>query len=267
MRVPKQARHPLYEDPRLYDLAFGFRDIASECSGMLAIADRHGVGRPRSVVDIASGPAHHLRELARRGLVAHGIELNREMLAYSRSLCRDENIKLDLRHADMRSFRLGAAVDLAICLFDSFSHCTSDGDAVATLRSAAAALRHGGLLLLELTHPGDYFGTTGKRTSSRWTQSYPEALLKTRFSTTRIDPIEETYVASMTIDVRFPNGRAPKRITDRQLHRMWLRGSLRHVAQASGAFDIVGWYGDLHPSIALTPADGAWRMVAALRRR
>ncbi len=263
----RTASHALYENPRLYDLGFGFRDIARECDGILAIAARHGVRAPRRIIDIACGPAHHLRALARRGIEAFGIDVNGEMLAYARHLNAEANLAVRLRKADMRRFHLPIRADIAQCLFDSFSHCTDDADAVATMRCAARTLRPGGVMILELTHPADYFGGDEKRTVGRWIQRYEDVTVKTRFRTTAIDPVKETYVKSMIIDAVYKSGKVAKRIVDRQEHRMWLRGGIGHIVALSGGFDIVGWYGDLNPKIALTMRPAAWRMVVALRRR
>jgi len=263
--VRRKASHPLYEQPRLYDLAFSFRDIAAECDGILAIAQRHRI-TPRAIGDIACGPAHHLRELSRRGIDAYGIDLNRDMLAYARSLNRGKAEHLRLRIADMRCFTMPAKLDLQLCLFDSFSHCTTDEDAVATLRSAAGALRPAGLLILELTHPSDYVAASSKRTQRRWAAKHDGMLVKTRYSTTRIDPIRETYVASMTIDATFRDGRPPQRMVDRQLHRLWMPSGIRYVAGRSGYFDVVAWYGDFSPKIGFDMALSAWRMIVVLRR-
>jgi SAM-dependent methyltransferase len=266
-RGPTPASHALYENPRLYDLGFGFRDIPRECDGVLAIAARHGISAPRRIVDIACGPAHHLREYARRGLVALGVDVNAEMVDYARHLNKQAHVAVGLRKADMRRFHLAAQVDVAQCLFDSFSHCLTDADAVATLRRAAAALRAGGLMILELTHPADYFEGDEKRTVGRWIQHYGDVTVKTRFQTTAIDPVDETYVKSMVIDAAYKAGKKKKRIVDRQLHRMWLRGALRNVVAQSGAFEIVGWYGDLTPKVPLSMRPASWRMVVAMRRR
>lgn len=265
--LPSRSSHALYENPRLYDLAFGFRHIAAECRGLLGIAALHGVTRPKAIADIACGPAHHLREYARLGLHGYGVDLNREMLAYARHLSATEHLPIRLKRADMRAFVLPTKVDIAQCLFDSFSHCTTDEDAVATLRCTARALRKGGILLLELTHPADYFTAASKRTVGRWSQAYPDVTVRTRFLTTGIDPIAETYVKSMTIDAKYKDGRPPKHIVDRQLHRMWLRSGISHVAAASGVFDVVAWYGDLSPRVPLSVRMSSWRMVTVLRRR
>lgn len=261
------ASHSLYENPRLYDLGFGFRNIERECDGLLAIAAKHGVGAPRRIVDIACGPAHHLREYARRGLVALGVDVNAEMIEYARHLNTQAHAAVELRKADMRRFHLRSRVDIAQCLFDSFSHCVTDADAVATLRCAAAALPPGGLLILELTHPADFFEGDEKRTVGRWVQRYDDVTVKTRFQTTAIDAVAETYVKSMVIDAVYRVGKKKKRVVDRQLHRMWLRSGISNVVAQSGAFDIVGWYGDLTPKVLLSTRPASWRMVVAMRRR
>ena len=257
----------IYEEPALYDLAFGFRDIAQECDGLLALAHHHGIRLPRSVLEMACGPAHHLREFARRGIEAVGLDLSADMLRYARALCTRDGVRVQLRRGDMRKFRLRRPVDLALCLFDSFTHCTSDDDGVNALRSAARALRTGGLLLLELTHPADHFAPAHGRTLGRWVERHPEVVVKARYDTSHRDAVEETYVATLTIDAAYRDGRPGRRLVSRQLHRMWLRSAIANIAARSGAMQVVGWYCDLASRVPLSMRLDAWRMVAVLRRR
>jgi SAM-dependent methyltransferase len=256
----------LFEHPRLYDLAFGFRDFAEQCDGLLAIAKRFGKP-PKSVLELCCGQAHHLREFATRGMLAYGVDRNREMLAYGRSLSQRDDVDVRLICADMRSFELPKRVDLAYCLFDSFCHCTTDEDAIATLRATGAALRRGGVFIVELTHPADFFAGTGSRSVGRWTLRYPDVVVSTRFAHTDVDPVNETYAPSVTIDARYRDGRPSVRIVDRLDYRIWLPGGLRHIAAASGMFDIVGWYGDLTPDVPFSMREESWQMVVAMRRR
>jgi SAM-dependent methyltransferase len=257
----------IYAHPRLYDIAFGHRDIPAECDGLLAIAGRHGLAAPRHVVELACGPAHHLRELARRGVVGYGVDLSPRMLAYARSMSKREGVALRLVRGDMRSFRLPRKVDFALCLFDSFVHCTTDEDGVALLRSVARALVPKGLLVLELAHPADFFNLPGqKRTLTQWTDRRAKETVRTRFSITRIDPVSETYVARISIETRArPQGR-PRRLTDVATHRMWLRSAVNNIVSRSGAFEVVGTYGAMSPTVPLTMDFDSWRMVIALRR-
>jgi SAM-dependent methyltransferase len=258
----------MYRKPRLYDAAFGFRDIPAECDGLLKLAARYGVAQPKSVLELACGPAHHLRELARRGFDCHGIDINPEMLGYARELCRREGVTVSLRRGDMRTFHSSNRFQVALCLFDSFAQCTTERDAIATLRSTAAALSARGLLFVEFTHPSDYFGASRTRTVDHWTQSDGELTVRARFTINRIDPVAETFVAALTIEPTSRNGRRPGigRLQMRWTQRMWLRGGVQYVALASGAFDIVGWYGDIDPILPLGD-EQAWRMIAVLRRR
>lgn len=264
---PHKARLLLYENPRLYDLAFSFRDLKRECDGLLALAREHGLENPKSVVELACGPAHHLRELARRGLSAHGVDVSPEMLEYARSLCERDRVAVSFQRSDMRTFQLPKKVDLALCLFDSFTYCTSDADGIAALRATAGALKRSGLLILELTHPADYFGLKKRRTLNRWTERHADVDVRARYDVGGHDSVAETYVATMTIDARYRNGRPARRIVSRQLHRMWFRSAVLNIAGKSGIFEVVGWYGDLSTRVPLSMRLEAWRMVAVLRRR
>lgn len=260
---------PMYRKPYLYDVAFGFRDIPAECTGLLTLASRHGIKRPRRVLELACGPAHHLRELTQRGLDCLGIDINNEMLGYARALCRRDGSEVAFKRADMRTFRLARRFDIALCLFDSFAQCVTDRDAIETLRRTGAALRKGGLAFVEFTHPADYFGRGRSRTSERWTERSGDLTVNARFSLTRFDPIAETFVASLVIEPKGRNGkpRAAARLVMRWPQRMWLRGGIAYAVLASGCFDVVGWYGDIDPIVPLDMAAPAWRMIAVLRKR
>jgi len=264
---PRKARNGIYDDPRLYDLAFSFRDVPAECDGLLALSSKHGVAKPRSVVEIACGPAHHLRELTRRGMRAHGVDLSAGMLAYAEELCARDALRVDLVRADMRTFALRPPVDLALCLFDSFAHCTTDADGIAALRATAAAMRKNAVMILEVAHPADYFDRDDRRTISRWAERDGGTSVRARYDVSRRDAIAETYVATLAIDASFRDGRPKRRIESRQLHRMWLKSSIANIAERSDAFDVVGWYGDLETRSPLSMKQDAWRMIAVLKRR
>ncbi len=257
----------LFEHPRLYDLAFGFRDVKEQCDGLLALARRYGARTPASAVELCCGQSNHLRELARRGLKTYGVDSNREMLAYARALCKRDGVDVRLLRADMRTFELPQRVDMAYCLFDSFCHNTTDADAVETLRATGAAVRRGGVFIAELTHPGDFFAGIRSRSLGRWTQRYPDVTIATRFAHTDVDPIKETFVARVTIDAKYTDGRRPVRLVDALDYRIWMPSGLRHAAAVSGCFDIVGWHGDLTPATPLNMSEAAWQMVVVMRRR
>jgi SAM-dependent methyltransferase len=256
----------IYQNPRLYDLAFAFRDVQKECDGLLALSKVHGLGKPRGVVELACGPAHHLREFARRGIAGWGVDVSPDMLGYAKELCARDGVKVGFQRADMRSYALKRRVDLALCLFDSFTHCTTDADGIAALQATGAALRRGGLLIIEVTHPADYFDSNDRRTLSRWSQRYPDVSVTSRYGVAHRDAVAETYIATLTIEARFRDGRPARKIVSRQQHRMWVRSGISNIAARSGMFEVAGWCGDLETRVPLSMKRQSWRMVAILRR-
>jgi hypothetical protein len=50
----------VYDDPRTYELAFGFREFEKEAHFMSALSERMGTGRPMtSLLELGAGPAWH----------------------------------------------------------------------------------------------------------------------------------------------------------------------------------------------------------------
>src|SRR5947209_15503232 len=102
--------HELYRRATYYDVVFE-RDVSREVDFISAVCERHLGRKPMTVLDVASGPAYHAREFARRGARAYAIDVRPEMLAAARE--RAAAVAADVRTmvADMREFRLPERVD------------------------------------------------------------------------------------------------------------------------------------------------------------
>jgi SAM-dependent methyltransferase len=161
----------IYSRPDLYDLAFSYRDFKSEVAFLQAVYKAHAGGRPLgSVLELGSGPAHHLAGLARAGVPRLvGIDASPDMLTHAQKLLDKLPAKargaVTLVETDMASPQLpephaSQPFDMVMCLLGTFSHMLDTKQAIACIASAAARLRPGGLLLLEMAHPGDLFDGT-----------------------------------------------------------------------------------------------------------
>lgn len=98
------------------------------------------------VLDIGCGPGRHAHELARRGVVVHGVDISKRFidLAIESAPPGATFERLDARHLPFE-----AEFDAAICLCQgAFGLMTADGDNQAVLSGIAAALRPGGMLAL-----------------------------------------------------------------------------------------------------------------------
>src|SRR5580700_850061 len=150
----------IYDEPEFYEAACAYRDVPAEVDALLRWSGRHrapGSGLPRSVLELAAGPAEHARNLARRGLEATALDLSPAMCARARDLAEAAGLKLTVVQADMRDFSLPGPFDLAITMLNSLCHLFSLDDMVRHLTAVGRHLDPGGLYITELAHPADFF--------------------------------------------------------------------------------------------------------------
>ena len=108
----------VYDDPRTYELAFGFREFEKEARFMSALSERMGTGRPMtSLLELGAGPAWHSTATATAlpGAVAVAVDNAAPMLARARE--RVAHAKLTDRVAvvegDMTSLDATAVIEEA----------------------------------------------------------------------------------------------------------------------------------------------------------
>lgn len=98
------------------------------------------------VLDVGCGPGRHAHELARRGLVVHGIDISERFVELAREHAPDG---ATFERLDARDLAFEAEFDLVICLCQgAFGLMTANGDDEVVLRGMASALRPGGRLAL-----------------------------------------------------------------------------------------------------------------------
>lgn len=256
----------VYDQARLYDVAFSFRDIGAECDALTTLVQRHLGHAPRSVLELAAGPARHAREFSRRGLRATALDLFPAMVDYALARAREDGVLLDTVVADMTDFDLPDRYDLALLAMDSASHLL-DNDAV--LRHLAAVARHlapGGLYVLEMHHPRDAFGIASSTTTD-WTCEVDGLKVTTRWGQPgdAFDPILQQDRVSVQVDWEGPEGRG--RLEETVTQRRFTANEWDALVRASDAFETVERLGSLVPAVPFDNQKAAWRMVSVLTRR
>jgi SAM-dependent methyltransferase len=101
------------------------------------------------VLDVACGHGRHTLELARRGFRVTGVDLSEPSLALAREAAADEDLDVELVHADMREIPFREEFDAAVNLFTSFGYLESEQEDERALAAIARGLKPGGALLLE----------------------------------------------------------------------------------------------------------------------
>jgi SAM-dependent methyltransferase len=281
----------IYDEPELYELACAYRDIPAEVTALLAWCATHFSGdapdagadgaRVRSVIELAAGPAEHARELARRGLRVAALDRSPAMCAYAAAQAKAAGVDVDVVEGDMRDFAVvyaGSApgegpvgFDAAITMLNSACHLFTLDDLVRHLIAVRASLVPGGLYIVELAHPADFFDPT-PRTSSEWTLDERGMHAEVRWGgrTDRIDPVTQITDEHMTITATAADGTI-RTVSDVVPNRFWTLTEfsaavqLSNAATVAGQFELAATYGDFDETTTLDAAS-AWRMILILRR-
>jgi SAM-dependent methyltransferase len=143
------ASETIYDHPRYYDVLFGF-DRSKEAEFYHRIFSRCGVAAGEQVLEVACGPARVARLLARLGWKVSGLDHSPAMLGFARAEAAAEATPLETLCADMTAFSCERKFAAAYNPLSSFRLLHSDAEADAHLRCAAAALRPGGVYVLDL---------------------------------------------------------------------------------------------------------------------
>jgi SAM-dependent methyltransferase len=257
----------IYDEPEFYEVACAYRDVPAETHALLRWYGRHcepGGVPPGSVLELAAGPAEHARDLARRGVPATALDLNPAMCARARDLARAGGIPLAVVEADMRDFSLPGRFDLAITMLNSLCHLLTLDDLLEHLAAVARHVEPGGLYIVEMAHPADFFAAE-RRTSSEWSTEVEGGTVTVRWGAQdKIDPV--TQVTQEHVSVTYHQRGGPVRtVSDVVPNRFWTETELTAAIRLAGGFRLVAVYGDFGEDLPLDAVE-AWRMILVLTR-
>jgi SAM-dependent methyltransferase len=140
----------IYDHPRYYDLLFGW-DRSVEADFYDRVFRRCGIASGERVLEVACGTGRVACLLARRGWDVTGLDVSPGMLAFLRERAAGEGIPVQALCADMTAFRTETRFAAACNPQSSFRLLRSDAAAEAHLSAMAAALRSGGIYVLDMT--------------------------------------------------------------------------------------------------------------------
>lgn len=182
-----------YQDrvARIYDwIVYGSdeAELGEDEWVFLRAAFDQAAGRPvRDVLDVGCGTGRHLLPLARAGYAVTALDNAPGMIAECRRRLDAEGLDAALRRADMADVDDREAFDAVLAMDSVITYLLDADDVVAVLRRFHAALRPGGLLVLDnhnLLHMWDtsdepYHGEAGDEdvrisyVDRRWYDDFP----------------------------------------------------------------------------------------------
>lgn len=253
-----------YKKAGYYDVVFD-REVSKEVDFLLGAYEKHTGKKAKSALDIACGPAYHARQIARRGVRSMGLDLHPEMIKFAKDRVAEEGLDVELFAADMRNYRLAKPVDLAYIVFDGIDALVKTKDQVKHLQNVAKNLTGKGIYIIDLTHPRDCtltdygkFRYRGKRDGTaveiHWATNKPTFDLA-------------SGVAEVEIEIHVKENGKAFVIKDKARERYISPQEIQLLADLSGAFKVVGWYGDFSLKQPFDMSPKSRRMVSVLQKR
>ncbi len=256
-----------YLEPRFYDIAFDFRDVPAEVDFILEAAEKFLKKKARRALEFACGPAYHVREFARRGMIAHGVDLSQPMVDYANDLIRKENLNAKIFYGDMQTYRSIERYDIVLNLMCSFAHLLTNDAILEHLRTTADLLDDGGLYIIQTAHPRDFFQEEKSAQKPYWTMTRGETTVITSWgaSQTIFDPMTEIDDVTVTYTVT-ENEQSTEYSSPVRLRRLSLQTFRALVAQC-GRFDIVALVGDMDLNVPLDSSSDSHWLIPILQKR
>lgn len=128
---------------QFYDALYQFKDYRQAVQMMHQLIQREKPGS-KSLLDVGCGTGKHIVYLKDQYLV-EGLDINPELLAIARERCPE----IRFHEADMTRFSLGKQFDVVACLFSSIGYVQTKEKLEAAVKTMAAHLVPGGLLIIE----------------------------------------------------------------------------------------------------------------------
>jgi len=228
----------VYSHPLYYEVAFSFVDAKKQVDLFERFIKKYSKIEVRRFLDIGCGPSLQLREIARRGYEAVGLDLSFEMLEYLESRAKEEGLKVEAIKADMTDFKLREKVDFAFIMMGTISCVESNEKFLRHLDSVADALKRGGLYLIENFRldwaSKDFFG------SQSWTMEREGIQVKTTYEVKLKDALAQMLKETIRLEVD-DHGR--KLVLEESGDtKMVFPQELLALVERNKKFEFIGWF-------------------------
>ena len=224
----------VYKQPLYYEIAFSYFDPKKQVDCFERIIRKFSTIEVRRFLDLGCGPSLQLREIARRGYEAIGLDLSSEMLDYLRKKSKEEGTKIETVQADMTEFKLKKKVDFAFIMMGSLD-VESNEKFLSHLGSIAASLNGGGLYFIQNMNLDWKINE-----SVNWTMERDGIIVKTTFKSYFKDILNQIAVEEMTLEVN-DNGKRKNLVRRRDLKHIFPQ-EFKVLTELNGKFEFLGWW-------------------------
>lgn len=225
----------VYENPLYYEIAFGFINTEKQVDSFERVIKEFSKRRVKRFLDICCGPSLQLREIAKRGYEATGLDISSEMLKYLEKKAREEHVKIETIKADMTSFNLRRKVDFAFIMMGSFSF-ESNERLLSHLDCVASSLNKGGLYFIQ-----NMLLDWGMPVKKSWIIKQDDIEVRTDFELELKNIIEQTYTEKLVLNINDRNNR--RVLVEEKDLKLVFPQEFKTLIDLNRRFEFLGWWG------------------------
>jgi 2-polyprenyl-3-methyl-5-hydroxy-6-metoxy-1,4-benzoquinol methylase len=112
------------------------------------LVEQLGLEPGMRVLDVGCGPGRHSLALARRGVVAHGVDLSPEFIALARSAAAADRLQATFEEMDVRELAFDGEYDAVLCLCQGGFGLLGGDDDDGIIERIAGAAKPGGQIAI-----------------------------------------------------------------------------------------------------------------------
>lgn len=228
----------MYKEPLYYEIAFSFIDVKRQVDLFGKFIRKYSKINVKRFLDIGCGPSLQLREVAKRGYGAIGLDSSSQMLRYLETRAKEESIRVETVKADMTKFELKKKVDFVFIMMGTIGYMKSNEEFLTHLDSVAGSLKKGGLYLIENFrldwNNRNLFGTQS------WKMKRDGIRVKTTFSLKLKDTLTQILKDTIKLEVN-DNGRKLVFQESRDTKMIFPQEFLTLI-NLNNQFEFIGWF-------------------------
>lgn len=229
----------LYDHPEYYDIAFSFRNYATEAAFLKECVKRYSKIPVQRVLELGCGTAPHAGELVKHNFQYIGLDINRNMLDYATDRWRGLQSQVRFVKGNMNNFSLEQPVDFAFIMLGSL-YANGFAELTSHFNALAGALRPGGLYFLDWCIQ---FSDPFHRIMNNTVVNEQEGVtIESTFRTSLVDAARQMYEEIWTVNVDDHGERKTLQMIER--NRAIFPQEFLLFVQERTDFEFVGWWYD-----------------------
>jgi len=225
----------IYGNPAYYEIAFSFFDVKKQVDTFMLIVREFSKIKVKRFLDVACGPSLQLREIAKRGYEAVGLDSSPQMLRYLSGKAKEEGLRIEVVRADMSNFTLGKKVDFAFIMMGSLVF-RSNEEFLDHLDSVAGSLKKGGLYFIQ-----NKIVDWTRIAEQSWTMEKDGTAVRATYSFTFWkDVLNQAYTERGVLDIN-DHGQTRKLVSEEDLKLIFPQ-EFKALVKLHGRFEFLGWW-------------------------